>query len=114
MSIAKFRRIVLSMPHAVERSHMGHPDFRVDNKIFASLFQRKGIDWAMVKLPTEVQREFVHEHPTLFERVNGAWGRQGCTQVRLPFGGRGGKGETATVRRAVTAAWKGIIRGRKR
>jgi hypothetical protein len=32
-----FRRIALSMPEAIESSHMGHPDFRVAGKIFATL-----------------------------------------------------------------------------
>ena len=89
----------------MEGSHMGHPDFRIAGKIFASLFRRKGVDWGMVKLPPDVQWELIHEHPLLFQPASGAWGRQGCTQVRLPFGGKGGKGETATVRRAVRAAW---------
>ena len=31
------RRIVLALPEAVEGSHMGHPDFRVRKKIFATL-----------------------------------------------------------------------------
>jgi hypothetical protein len=32
----EFRRIALTMPEAVEASHMGHPDFRVAKKIFAT------------------------------------------------------------------------------
>lgn len=106
MSIAKFRSIALSMPDAIEKSHMGHPDFRVAGKIFASLFHRAGTEWGMVKLSPEVQRQFMRQYPMLFEPASGAWGRQGCTQVRLPFGGREGKGETAAVRRAVAAAWR--------
>ena len=31
------RAIVLSLPEVEEKSHMGHPDFRVRNKIFATL-----------------------------------------------------------------------------
>jgi hypothetical protein len=31
------RAIVLALPEAIEGSHMGHPDFRVRNKIFATL-----------------------------------------------------------------------------
>jgi hypothetical protein len=106
MSIVKFRSIALSMPQAFEGSHMEHPDFRMHGKIFASLFQREGLDWGMVKLTPKLQSEFVRDHPTLFQPVKGGWGRQGCTQVRLPFGGRGRKGETAIVRRAVEAAWE--------
>jgi hypothetical protein len=36
-TIAMFRRLALSLPEAAEGAHMGHPDFRVRNKIFASL-----------------------------------------------------------------------------
>ena len=32
-----FRRIALSFPGAEERAHMGHPDFRVGGRIFATL-----------------------------------------------------------------------------
>jgi hypothetical protein len=31
-----FRRIALGMEGAVEGAHMGHPDFRVNNRIFAT------------------------------------------------------------------------------
>jgi hypothetical protein len=31
MTAEDFRRIALSMPDAIEASHMGHPDFRVGN-----------------------------------------------------------------------------------
>jgi len=31
------RAIVLALPEAVEGAHMGHPDFRVRDKIFATL-----------------------------------------------------------------------------
>ncbi len=33
----EFHRIALSMPEASERAHMGHPDFRADGRIFATL-----------------------------------------------------------------------------
>ena len=43
-----------ALPEATEGAHMGHPDFRVRNKIFASL----GVPdkaWGMVKLTPEQQ-----------------------------------------------------------
>jgi len=33
----EFRRIALSMPEASEGEHMGHPDFRMGGRIFATL-----------------------------------------------------------------------------
>jgi len=32
-----FRQIALGMKDAVESAHMGHPDFRIAGKIFATL-----------------------------------------------------------------------------
>jgi hypothetical protein len=32
-----FRRIALSMTDAIESAHMGHPDFRANGRIFATL-----------------------------------------------------------------------------
>ena len=37
MTADDFRRIALGLPQAVEQSHMGHADFRVGGKIFATL-----------------------------------------------------------------------------
>jgi hypothetical protein len=48
LTAADARRIALSLPGAVEASHMGHPDFRVGGKIFASL----PADGASVSLKT--------------------------------------------------------------
>jgi hypothetical protein len=45
----EFRRLALSLPEAEEREHMGHPDFRVGGKIFATLGY-PGKSWAMVRL----------------------------------------------------------------
>lgn len=102
MTIAQFRRIALSMPEATEGAHMGHPDFRVKEKIFATLFCRDDIDWGMVKLKPEQQRDFVEAKPEVFEPVKGGWGRQGCTQVRLDAVG---KETLKTLRSVIFAAW---------
>jgi hypothetical protein len=75
--------MALEIPTAVERSHMNHPDFRVAEKIFASL----GVpdkNWGMVKLTPEQQREFINKAPEVFKPCSGAWGRQGATNVYLP------------------------------
>jgi hypothetical protein len=37
ISAATVRRLALALPHAVESSHFAQPDFRVRNKIFATL-----------------------------------------------------------------------------
>lgn len=38
MTADEFRRLALTLPEAVEGSHMGHADFRVGGKIFATLW----------------------------------------------------------------------------
>jgi len=41
MTAADFRRLALALPEATEGSHMGHADFRVHNKIFASITPKR-------------------------------------------------------------------------
>lgn len=77
---------------------MGHPDFRVNGRIFATL--HAGGKAAMVKLPLELQQQFIVSHPQEFEPENGAWGRQGCTRVKLAVA------DTETVGEALTMAWQ--------
>jgi hypothetical protein len=98
MTADEFRSLAISLPEAVESAHMGHPDFRVCGKIFATLGPAE--EWGMVKLTSEDQAVFVRTEPKVFRPVNGAWGRRGCTYVRL---------EAATepsVRQALVAAWR--------
>jgi hypothetical protein len=98
MTADDFRSLALSLPEAIEGAHMGHPDFRVRGKIFATL--GPGEVWGMVKLTPEQQRIFARSEAKVFQPVKGAWGRRGCTFVRL---------EAATepsVRQALAAAWR--------
>ncbi len=81
MTAADFRRLALALPEATESAHMGHPDFRVRNKIFATLDASETL--GMVKLNPEQQHEFVKAHPEVFVPVKGGWGRKGATYVRL-------------------------------
>jgi hypothetical protein len=77
-----FRRIALSLPGAEEGAHMGHADFRVGGKIFASLGV-PGPEWGMAALLPEQQENFIALAPEAFEPAAGAWGRGGSTFVRL-------------------------------
>jgi len=98
MTADEFRSLALSLPEASESAHMNHPDFRVGGKIFATLGPDEA--WGMVKLTPEQQGVFVRTEGKVFQPVNGAWGRRGCTYVRL---------EAATepsVRQALVAAWR--------
>ncbi|MFN0012451.1 MAG: MmcQ/YjbR family DNA-binding protein [Phycisphaerales bacterium] len=99
MTEAAFRKLALSMPLATEGSHMGHPDFRVRNKIFATLGWPSG-DWGMVSLTPEQQRGVVKANPATFAPVKGGWGVRGATQVCLDVATK------ADVRTAMVGAWR--------
>jgi hypothetical protein len=96
-----FRRIVLGLEGAVEGAHMGHPDFRVNNRIFATLHHDR--EFGMVTLTPEQQEQFTSAHPDAFAPENGAWGRAGCTRVRLASVHEEPLGE------AVTLAWQNSV-----
>jgi hypothetical protein len=77
-----FRRIALALPEAKESSHMGHPDFRLNDRIFATLSaQDRGL--GVLKLTVEQQQSFITEMPAIFSPVQGGWGRMGMTFVDL-------------------------------
>ena len=61
---------------------MGHPDFRVGGRIFATLGSPDE-GHAMVALMPEQQEDFIALAPEAFRSAAGAWGRQGSTLVRL-------------------------------
>jgi hypothetical protein len=84
--VRAYRRLALSIPGAVEGSHMGAPDFRVGKamggKIFATLaYGHKGLGTLM--LSPEQQAMFVAEAPKYFSVVAGGWGKSGATLVRV-------------------------------
>ncbi|MBI1873689.1 MAG: MmcQ/YjbR family DNA-binding protein [Acidobacteria bacterium] len=60
----------------------------------------------MVKLTPEQQQALVRADPATFVPENGAWGRQGCTAVRLDSVDEG------TLQEAMTLAWQGTAKKR--
>ncbi|HEY7500003.1 MAG TPA: hypothetical protein VH740_15895 [Vicinamibacterales bacterium] len=104
MTADDFRRLALDMQGVVERAHMGHPDFRANGRIFASIHSNDR--FGMVALEPAEQRELMKAHPKLFEPSAGAWGRQGATNVRLDA--RSG-GDEAAVRGALLLAWTHVM-----
>ena len=77
-----FRRLALALPDAVESSRMGHPDFRLNDRIFATL-SAQASGRGVLKLTLEQQQSFITEMPEVFEPVEGGWGRMGMTFVDL-------------------------------
>jgi hypothetical protein len=98
MTANEFRSLALSLPEAAEAAHMEHPDFRVRGKIFATLGPNE--DWGMVKLTPEQQASYLRTEPDVYRPASGAWGRRGCTIVRLE------DADAASVRQALTLAWR--------
>ena len=77
---------------------MGHPDFRVGDKIFATLGYPNN-SFAMVQLTAEQQELFVRTEPKTFTPVPGGWGTKGATHVLLKTA------KKAAVREALQAAY---------
>jgi len=97
-----FRTIACSLPGAVESAHMGHPDFRVHDRIFATLSgEPRGC--GVLKLTLEQQAAFVAERPDLFQPVQGGWGRMGMTYLELD------RADEATMRGALVTAHRNVV-----
>jgi hypothetical protein len=77
---------------------MGHPDFRANGRIFATL--HADLKSGMVKLTPDEQTTFMRAHPGAFLPEAGAWGRSGCTRVRLDAV------DEETLGEVMTLAWK--------
>lgn len=73
------RSIALSLPGVEEKSHVGRPDFRVGNKIFATL--RRPDDCAVLKLSVADQSALVAMNPEMFA-VN-SWSHPGWTDIAM-------------------------------
>jgi len=98
MTQDRFRQIALSLAGAVEGAHMGHPDFRANGRIFATL-SPDGTQ-GMVKLTPAQQEAFIGANTGVFTPASGAWGRQGCTMVLLA------RLDEEVLGEAMTLAWQ--------
>ncbi len=81
MNTEKFRAVVLAVPGMVEGRHMGHADFRLNDRVVASLTSDE--EFGHLWLSPEQQAAIVAEFPGQFEPLNGAWGARGWTRVVL-------------------------------
>ena len=95
MSPEEYRKIALGLPGAEERSHLGHPDFRVNGKIFATLWKEEGV----LLLTRDQQESLTESKPKVFSPVKGGWGQKGSTRVVLENADR------ELVRFAMSLAW---------
>lgn len=100
MTPDEFRALALLLPEAVAAAHMGHPDFRVGGRIFATLWVDE--ERAVVKLTPAQQQARLEAEPDIFEPVEGAWGRRGWTNISLA------EADEDAVRDALLAAWRNV------
>jgi hypothetical protein len=99
MNAKDFRRIALSFVGAEEGSHMGHADFRVGGRIFATLASADQ-GYGNLMLTLEQQRAFAAELPEIFLPIAGGWGRMGMTHIRLSAANQD------VLQGALQVAWK--------
>ena len=100
ISLATARQLALSLPEVEEKSHFEKPDFRVKNKIFASLHEDNAC--MMVKLSVIEQSVFCAFDKTIIYPVPGGWGQKGATMVNLK------KVKKSMLLDALTTAWKTV------
>ncbi|MDW6026358.1 MmcQ/YjbR family DNA-binding protein [Mesorhizobium sp. BAC0120] len=93
------RQLALALPDAEEKAHFGRPDFRVRNRIFATLPKDAH---AVVKLTPDQQEMLISSEPSLFKPVIGGWGRQGWTEVMLAHA------DEVTLKSALLMAWRNV------
>jgi len=95
-TVAQARRIFLEQPQAEENSHMGHPDFRVANKIFATLWPKRNV--AVVMLSNADITAILQMHAEAVTLKH--WGKKPYLEVDLP------RADVALLRALAEAAWR--------
>ena len=75
------RQMALALPGAIELPHFGIPSFRVNKKIFSTLWTHE--NKMMVKLPLIQQAIFHSFDPPIFYPVPNKYGDSGATLVEL-------------------------------
>jgi hypothetical protein len=93
--------LALALPSAVENDHLGHPDFRVGKRVFATLGYPDTC-FAMVKLTADQQAVLTAAEPAIFSPVKGGWGRRGATLVSLAAA------DSTTAESALRLAWANL------
>ena len=99
MSPDEFRAAALALPEVQENSHMDTPDFRVRNRIFATL-PTDGAQ-GVIKLMPDEQAALLGSQPEVYG-TPGGWGRHGWTTVYLDAA------DAAEVRELLQEAWRAV------
>jgi hypothetical protein len=93
-------RIALTLPEVEAKSHFDTPDFRVNDKIFATL---KNDRLGVLKLLPEQQEMLTSAEPEVFSRLNNKMGLQGWTEVYLAGA------DEKSLRAALILAWRNVV-----
>ena len=86
----------------IEKNHFGIPSFRVNNRIFSTLWIKE--NRMMIKLPPMDQIAFNSFDPTIFYPVPNKWGHKGATFVELS------KVDAGMLKDALTQAWQAVTK----
>ena len=97
-TLAQARKIFLEQPQAEEKSHHGHPDFRVGGKIFATLQPTRKV--AVVMLSLADQAGAMQMNPEALTLKY--WGKKPYVEVDIE------QANVALLRALAKAAWRNI------
>ncbi|WP_420147409.1 MmcQ/YjbR family DNA-binding protein, partial [Spirosoma sp.] len=75
------RKLALSLPQALEKDHWQRPAFRVNNKIFATIWPLE--QQIVVRLSLAQQARLISQDAITYSVVEGKWGKQGYTIVQF-------------------------------
>ena len=98
VSMMVARQLALSLPEVIELPHFDKASFRINNKIFSTLWE--GEKKMMVKLSLVDQSVFCDIDKTTIYPVPGTWGKQGATFIELS------KTKKEIVKETLLCAWK--------
>ena len=90
--------MALGLDGVIESAHMGHPDFRANGRIFATI--QHDPQWGGLMLSPEQQQRFLRAQPAAFKPAAGAWGAAGATLVHF------GSVDEDTLGEALTLCWQ--------
>ncbi|MEO6490587.1 MAG: MmcQ/YjbR family DNA-binding protein [Ferruginibacter sp.] len=98
VSTLKARELLAALPDVTEKPHFNLSSFRVNNKIFSTLWEAD--KKLMVKLSLVEQSIFCSIDPKNIYPVPGGWGKQGATFIKLA------QVKKDVVIHALQCAWK--------
>jgi hypothetical protein len=98
VDIETARKLALNLIGATEQDHFGKPSFRVNKRIFSTLWVKERR--MMVTLSPIDQSVFSSFDPTIFYPVPNKWGLKGATFIELD------KVRQDMLEDALTLAWE--------